>query len=142
MQLTENQSMIRQMAREMAAAAPAVAVFPGRRTSWYTNDTIFRQSMGMLTGLLGAVDAPGAAYFGGDKAKLGSYRWAIEPVELAPKFDGFSLAAEISSRGLLRGVGLELGLGLARPVLLVGIEQLDHLPELALLAGGLGRLGR
>ena len=80
---------IRQMAREMAAAAPAVAIFPGRRTSWYTNDTIFRQSMGMLTGLLGAVDAPGAAYFGGDKAKLGSYSWAIEPVELAPKFDGF-----------------------------------------------------
>lgn len=80
---------IRRMAREMAAAAPAVAIFPGRRTSWYTNDTIFRQTMGMLTGLLGAVDAPGAAYFGGNKVKLGSYSWAIEPVDLAPKFDDF-----------------------------------------------------
>ena len=80
---------IMQMAHEMAAAAPAVNIFPGRRTSWYTNDTQFRRSAAMLTGLLGAIDAPGAVFFNGGKAKLGSFDWEIEPFDIAPRFDGF-----------------------------------------------------
>ncbi|MEE8428681.1 MAG: molybdopterin-dependent oxidoreductase, partial [Gammaproteobacteria bacterium] len=77
------------MAREMAAAAPHVVIFPGRRTSWYTNDTQLRRSMGMLNGLLGAFDAPGSNFFGGGKVKLGSFSWEIEPFDIAPRLDGF-----------------------------------------------------
>jgi thiosulfate reductase/polysulfide reductase chain A len=77
------------MAREMAAAAPHVAIFPGRRTSWYTNDTQFRRAASMLTGLLGAVDAPGAVFFSSQKANLGELSWAIEPFDIAPRFDHF-----------------------------------------------------
>ncbi len=80
---------IRSMAREMAAAAPAVTIFPGRRSSWYTNDTQFRRSAAMLTGLLGAFDAPGATFFNGGRQALGSFEWAIEPFDIKPRFDGF-----------------------------------------------------
>jgi thiosulfate reductase/polysulfide reductase chain A len=79
---------IRAMAREMAAAAPAVVVYPGRRSSWYTNDTQFRRTLPMLMALLGAFDAPGGSNFGG-KAKLGSFEWAIEPFDVAERFDHF-----------------------------------------------------
>jgi thiosulfate reductase/polysulfide reductase chain A len=77
------------MAREMAAAAPAVSVFPGRRSSWYTNDTQFRRSTAMLTALLGAIDAPGASFFNGGKQKLGSFEWELGPMEERERFDGF-----------------------------------------------------
>ena len=77
-----------QMAREMAAAAPAVVVYHGRRTSWYTNDTQFRRTLPMLTALLGAFDAPGSQNFGG-KAKLGSWEWPIEPFDVEQRMDHF-----------------------------------------------------
>jgi thiosulfate reductase/polysulfide reductase chain A len=77
------------MAREMAAVAPAVTIFPGRRTSWYTNDTQFRRSAAMLTALLGAFDAPGACFFNGGKQKLGGIEWAIEPFDTEERFDQF-----------------------------------------------------
>lgn len=77
------------LAREMAAAAPAVVIFPGRRTSWYTDDTQFRRSAAMLAGLLGGFDAPGALYMNGNKAKLGSFSWAMDPIDVSPRFDEF-----------------------------------------------------
>ena len=77
------------MAREMAAAAPAVAIFPGRRTSWYTNDTQFRRTMAMLVGLLGGFDTPGALHFSYVKQKLGSFEWEIGPFETPERVDEF-----------------------------------------------------
>ncbi len=77
------------MAREMAAVSPAVVIFPGRRTSWYTNDTQFRRSAAMLTALLGAFDAPGACFFNAGALSLGDLSWEIEPLDVAPRFDGF-----------------------------------------------------
>ena len=90
---------IREMAREMAAAAPAVAIFPGRRTSWYTNDSQFRRSAAMLTGLLGAFDAPGATFFNNGKQRLGSFDWAIEPFDVEPRFDGFDEKFPLAHHG-------------------------------------------
>ncbi len=77
------------MARELAAAAPAVVIYPGRRSSWYTNDTQFRRTLPMLMALLGAFDTPGSHSFGG-KAKLGSFEWEIEPFDVAKRFDDFN----------------------------------------------------
>jgi len=50
---------IRRIAREMAAAAPAAMVYPGRRTSDYVNSTQIRRSMAILNALLGNWDQPG-----------------------------------------------------------------------------------
>ena len=77
------------MAREMAEAAPAVAIFPGRRSSWYTNDTQFRRTTAMLAGLLGAFDAPGACHFSSGKQKLGSFEWEIGPFDVEKRVDDF-----------------------------------------------------
>jgi thiosulfate reductase/polysulfide reductase chain A len=78
------------MAHEMAAAAPAVVIYPGRRSSWYTNDTQFRRTLGMLTGLLGAIDARGASNFGAGAVTLGDIEWEIEPLDVAERVDGFN----------------------------------------------------
>jgi thiosulfate reductase/polysulfide reductase chain A len=50
---------IRRIARELAAAAPAAMVYPGRRTSDYVNSTQIRRAMAIVNGLLGNWDQPG-----------------------------------------------------------------------------------
>ena len=50
---------IRRIARELAAAAPAAMVYPGRRTSDYVNSTQIRRAMAIVNALLGNWDAPG-----------------------------------------------------------------------------------
>ncbi|MBW2370643.1 MAG: molybdopterin-dependent oxidoreductase, partial [Deltaproteobacteria bacterium] len=50
---------IRRIAREMADAAPAAMVYPGRRTSDYTNSTQIRRAMAIVNALLGNWDQPG-----------------------------------------------------------------------------------
>jgi len=50
---------IRRIARELAAAAPEAMVYPGRRTSDYTNSTQIRRAMAIVNALLGNWDRPG-----------------------------------------------------------------------------------
>jgi thiosulfate reductase/polysulfide reductase chain A len=50
---------IRRIARELAAAAPSSMVYPGRRTSDYTNSTQIRRAMAIVNALLGNWDQPG-----------------------------------------------------------------------------------
>ena len=50
---------IRRIARELAAAAPAAMIYPGRRTSDYVNSTQMRRSMAIVNALLGNWDTPG-----------------------------------------------------------------------------------
>ena len=50
---------IRRIARELAAAAPASMVYPGRRTSDYVNSTQIRRAMAIVNALLGNWDQPG-----------------------------------------------------------------------------------
>ncbi len=50
---------IRRIARELAAAAPAAMVYPGRRTSDYENSTQIRRSFAIVNALLGNWDRPG-----------------------------------------------------------------------------------
>lgn len=79
------------MARGMADAAPAVVVFPGRRSSWYTNDSQFRRTLPMLMALLGAFDIRGGNYFNKSKVKLSSFAWEMEPFEIEERCDGFDM---------------------------------------------------
>ncbi len=50
---------IRRIAREMAAAAPAAMVYPGRRSSDYEDSTQIRRSYAIVNVLLGNWDRPG-----------------------------------------------------------------------------------
>ncbi len=50
---------IARMARELAAAAPAAMVYPGRRTSDYTDSTQIRRANAIVNALLGNWDQPG-----------------------------------------------------------------------------------
>ncbi|MBW1896182.1 MAG: molybdopterin-dependent oxidoreductase, partial [Deltaproteobacteria bacterium] len=50
---------IRHIARELAAAAPAAMVYPGRRSSDYENSTQIRRSFAIVNALLGNWDRPG-----------------------------------------------------------------------------------
>lgn len=50
---------IARIARELAAAAPAAMVYPGRRSSDYENSTQIRRSFAIVNALLGNYDRPG-----------------------------------------------------------------------------------
>lgn len=62
-------ALIRKTAREMAAAAPAVVIHPGRHVAWYGDDTQRGRAMAILTALLGAWGRRGSLYFA-EKVKL------------------------------------------------------------------------
>lgn len=55
--------IIRQTAREMIAASPAVIVHPGRHTTWYGDDTQRSRALAILNALLGSWGRPGGFYF-------------------------------------------------------------------------------
>jgi thiosulfate reductase/polysulfide reductase chain A len=54
--------VIRATAREMAAAAPATIVHPGRHVTWYGDDTQRLRAVAILNGLLGAWGRRGGFY--------------------------------------------------------------------------------
>ena len=54
--------VIRKTAREMAQAAPAVIVHPGRHVVWYGDDTQRERAMAILNGLLGSWGKRGGFY--------------------------------------------------------------------------------
>ena len=55
--------IIRETAREMAGAAPAVIIHPGRHTVWYGDDTQRARAMAILNALLGSYGRKGGIYF-------------------------------------------------------------------------------
>jgi thiosulfate reductase / polysulfide reductase chain A len=61
--------MIRDSAIEMAHAAPAVMIHPGRHVVWYGDDTQRSRAIGILNALLGSWGRRGGFYFN-EKAKI------------------------------------------------------------------------
>lgn len=59
---TLHPQVIRETAREMAAAAPAVIVHPGRHVTWYGDDTQRLRAVAILNALLGAWGRRGGFY--------------------------------------------------------------------------------
>ena len=55
-------ALIRKTAREMANAAPAVIVHPGRHVTWYGDDTQRERAIAILNGLLGSWGKRGGFY--------------------------------------------------------------------------------
>ncbi|HEY3370641.1 MAG TPA: molybdopterin-dependent oxidoreductase [Prolixibacteraceae bacterium] len=55
--------LIRHTAREMANAAPATLIHPGRHTSWYGDDVQRSRAIAILNGLLGSWGSRGGIFF-------------------------------------------------------------------------------
>lgn len=64
--------LIRDTAREMADAAPAVIIHPGRHVTWYGDDTQRGRAMAILNALLGSWGRRGGIFIP-EKAKLPKY---------------------------------------------------------------------
>ena len=60
---TISPEQIRETARTMAAAAPAVIIHPGRHVTWYGDDSQRARAMAILNGLLGSWGRRGGFYF-------------------------------------------------------------------------------
>ena len=59
---TIDPTVIRETAREMANAAPAVIVHPGRHVTWYGDDTQRLRAVAILNALLGSWGRRGGFY--------------------------------------------------------------------------------
>ncbi len=55
-------AQIRETARAMAAAKPAVALHPGRHATWYGDDTQRSRAMAIVTALLGSWGRKGGIF--------------------------------------------------------------------------------
>ncbi len=69
---TVDANLIRESAYEMAKAAPASVIHPGRHTTWYGDDTQRERAMAIVNALLGAYGNRGGIYMG-VKKKLPKY---------------------------------------------------------------------
>lgn len=69
---TIDPNLIRDAIYEMAKAAPASVIHPGRHTTWYGDDTQRERAMAIINALMGAYGRRGGMYMG-VKQKLPSY---------------------------------------------------------------------
>lgn len=90
-------------AREMAKAAPAVIVHPGRHVTWYGDDTQRLRAVAILNALLGSWGRRGGFYFP-DKISIPSYPHPEYPKATRSYLDAmegkYNLASEVISNGL------------------------------------------
>jgi len=113
-------STIRRIAREFAAAAPRAIFYPGRRSSWYKNDTQFRRGIAVLNAVVGAWDRPGACLpkakiplgepdvFPPDDITIARCDELFENFPLANRRDGTYLHERVSAAGgRVAGQGLD-----------------------------------
>ena len=97
---------IRETARVMAEAKPAVAIHPGRHVTWYGDDTQRARAMAILTALLGAYGRKGGMFLP-TKLKQGRIPLPAFPEAERERADGagtkYPLATE-ESQGLTQGL--------------------------------------
>lgn len=78
---------IRETARAMAAASPAVALHPGRHVTWYGDDTQRARAMAILTALLGSYGRRGGIFLP-TAVKTGSFELPEFPEAKRGRADG------------------------------------------------------
>jgi thiosulfate reductase/polysulfide reductase chain A len=81
-------ALIRKTAREMAKAAPAVIVHPGRHVTWYGDDTQRGRAVAILNGLLGSWGKRGG-FYNKEDVKIPKFP---QPAYPEPKWGWHSLA--------------------------------------------------
>ncbi len=101
---TIDPGVIRETAKEMANASPAVIVHPGRHVTWYGDDTQRLRAVAILNALLGSWGRRGG-FYNPEKVSIPEFPSPEYPVakktwrDLFP--DKFSLATEIVSNALV-----------------------------------------
>ncbi len=95
--------VIRQTAREMAAAAPATVVHPGRHAVWYGDDTQRSRAIAMLNALLGSWNRKGGFYIP-EKASLPNYPLPEYPKPKVKTADAYPGKWPFAGQGVTNGV--------------------------------------
>ena len=95
--------VIRATAREMAKAAPATVVHPGRHAAWYGDDTQRSRAVAMLNALLGSWNRKGGFYIP-DKVKLPNYPLPKYPKRNFETGDAYPGKWPFASQGVTNGV--------------------------------------
>ncbi len=95
--------VIRETAREMAKAAPATVVHPGRHAVWYGDDTQRSRAIAMLNALLGSWNRKGGFYIP-EKTKLPEYPLPAYPEPKARTSDAYPGKWPFAYQGVTNGV--------------------------------------
>ena len=95
--------VIRQTAREMAKAAPATVVHPGRHAVWYGDDTQRSRAIAMLNALLGSWNRKGG-FFIPEKVSLPDYPLPDYPEPKATTADAYPGKWPFAGQGVTNGV--------------------------------------
>jgi len=95
--------VIRETAREMAKAAPATVVHPGRHAVWYGDDTQRSRAIAMLNTLLGSWNRKGGFYIP-EKVDLPHYPMPEYPKPKYQTGDAYPGKWPFASQGVTNGV--------------------------------------
>jgi len=101
--------VIRETAREMAKAAPATIVHPGRHAVWYGDDTQRSRAIAMLNALLGSWNRKGGFYIP-EKVDLPAYPMPDYPKTKFSTADAYPGKWPFASQGVTNGV-IEASIG-------------------------------
>lgn len=94
---------IRETAREMANAAPAVIVHPGRHVTWYGDDTQRLRAVAILNALLGSWGRRGG-FYNPDKASVPHFHLPAFPVPKRDWRDAMGGKYQLADLALASGV--------------------------------------
>jgi thiosulfate reductase/polysulfide reductase chain A len=95
--------VIRETAREMAKAAPATIVHPGRHATWYGDDTQRSRAIAMLNALLGSWNRRGGFYIP-ESVPLPDYPLPAYPEPKYSVADAYPGKWPFASQGVTNGV--------------------------------------
>ncbi|MDJ0814164.1 MAG: molybdopterin-dependent oxidoreductase [Woeseiaceae bacterium] len=95
--------VIRETAREMAKAAPATVVHPGRHATWYGDDTQRSRAIAMLNALLGSWNRKGGFYIP-ERVSLPEYPLPDYPERRYSTADAYPGKWPFASQGVTNGV--------------------------------------
>ncbi len=95
--------VIRETAREMAKAAPATVVHPGRHAVWYGDDTQRSRAIAMLNALLGSWNRKGGFYIP-EKVSLPNYPLPEYPKPKVKTADAYPGKWPFAGQGVTNGV--------------------------------------
>ncbi len=96
-------NVIRETAREMAKAAPATVVHPGRHAVWYGDDTQRSRAIAVLNALLGSWNRKGGFYIP-EKVSLPSYPLPAYPEPDHQVSDAYPGKWPFAGQGVTNGV--------------------------------------
>ncbi len=101
--------VIRETAREMAKAAPATVVHPGRHATWYGDDTQRSRAVAILNALLGSWNRKGGFYIP-ESVDLPEYPLPDYPTPKAQTADAYPGKWPFASQGVTNGA-IEASIG-------------------------------